>query len=390
MNCWKALNALEVKHWIKDHKYEFELSVVCLIVLKPTWTFLGRKKMKLMKNVSVAAVSIAVAAMFSGSVAAQEITLKLHHFLSPKAPAHSKMIVPWAERIEKASNGRVKIEIFPSMSLGGKPPQLPRQVRDGVVDMAWFVNGYAAGLYPRTEVFELPGVHQGQSAATNRAMFEMYDEYLAAEYKGLVPLTLHVHGGGALHMVDKEVRSPADLKGVKIRIPSRTGAWVLEALGASPVKTSVPELPLALSKKVVDGAIIPFEIIPPLKIQEQTQYQIEGPTGQRFGTTTFQIAMNKDTWKNLPADIQKIFKDNSGVEWHEEVGRIWDASEKFGIGVAVKAGNTHVKLTEAEWAKFDTAMSPVVARWIKEVAKKGIDGQKLYDTAVATVNKHMK
>ncbi|MCG8494366.1 MAG: TRAP transporter substrate-binding protein [Sneathiellales bacterium] len=346
--------------------------------------------MKLMRSFGLAALGVAAATIVAGTAGAAEITLKLHHFLGPKAPAHSKMLVPWAKQIEKASNGRVEIKIYPSMSLGGKPPQLPRQVRDGVVDMAWFVNGYAGGLFPRTEVFELPGVHKGNSAATNLAMGEMYKEFLAKEYKGLKPLWLHVHGGNAMHMVDKEIRKPVDLKGVKIRIPSRTGAWVLESLGASPVKTSVPELPQALSKKVVDGALIPFEIIPPLKIQQQTKYQIEGPNNQRFGTTTFQVAMNQKVWDKLPADIQKIFTDNSGPEWQRKVGEVWDASEKGGLGVATKAGNTHIQLSDAEWGEFEKAMSPVVDRWIKEVSAKGIDGRKLYETAVATVNKHMK
>ncbi len=346
--------------------------------------------MKMRKSIGLLALSAAAGLILSGTASAAEITLKLHHFLGPKAPAHSKMIVPWAERIEKATNGRVEIKIYPSMSLGGKPPQLPRQVRDGVVDMAWFVNGYAGGLFPRTEVFELPGVHQGSSAATNLAMGEMYEEFLAEEYKGLKPIWLHVHGGNAMHMVDSEIRKPEDLAGKKIRIPSRTGAWVLEALGASPIKTSVPELPQALAKKVIDGALIPFEIIPPLKIQEQTQYQIEGPGGKRFGTTTFQVAMNQKVWDNLPADIQKIILDNSGPEWQKEVGNVWDASEKGGLGVATKSGNTHVVLTGAEWTVFEGKMAPVVDRWIEEVSSKGIDGRKLYDTAVATVKKHMK
>ncbi|MFT6556546.1 MAG: TRAP-type C4-dicarboxylate transport system substrate-binding protein [Sneathiella sp.] len=346
--------------------------------------------MKMRKSIGLLALSAVAGLMLSGTASAAEITLKLHHFLGPKAPAHSKMIVPWAERIEKATNGRVEIKIYPSMSLGGKPPQLPRQVRDGIVDMAWFVNGYAGGLFPRTEVFELPGVHQGSSAATNLAMGEMYEEFLAEEYKGLKPIWLHVHGGNAMHMVDSEIRKPEDLAGKKIRIPSRTGAWVLEALGASPIKTSVPELPQALAKKVIDGALIPFEIIPPLKIQEQTQYQIEGPGGKRFGTTTFQVAMNQKVWDNLPADIQKIILDNSGPEWQKEVGNVWDASEKGGLGVATKSGNTHVVLSDAEWTVFEGKMAPVVDRWIEEVSSKGIDGRKLYDTAVATVKKHMK
>ena len=340
---------------------------------------------------------IALIIGFNQAVAA-EYEFKLHHFLSPKSPAHAKMLVPWAERIMQASNGRINIEVFPSMSLGGKPPQLPRQVRDGVVDMAWMVNAYAAGQFPRTEVFELPGVQQGDSSAVNMAMYQMYEEYLKPDFKGLFPLFQHVHGGQALHMADEKITSPDQLAGKKIRIPSRTGAWVLEALGASPVKTSVGEIPVALSKKVVDGAMIPWEIIPPLKIQKVTQYQIEGPAnpkskfglGKRLGTTSFQLAMNTSRWNSLPADIQKIFIDNSGLEWHREVGEIWDGAEAFGINLAKKDGNEHVQLTEAQWAKFEARIAPVVERWIEEMSDKGVDGHALYNRARFLVNQNMQ
>lgn len=342
------------------------------------------------KFVVSAVLAAPMAAAVLGSAAAAEFEFKLHHFLSTKAPAHAKMLAPWAERIHKASGGRIKITIYPSMSLGGKPPQLPRQVRDGVVDMAWMVNAYAGGTFPRTEVFELPGVHQGSSAAVNRAMLDMYEDYLKPDFKKLRPLFQHVHGGQAIHMADTLVRSPADMKGLKIRIPSRTGAWVLEALGASPVKTSVGEIPIALSKKVVDGALIPFEIIPPLKIQQQTKYQIEGPGGKRLGTTSFQVAINSARWNNLPKDIQKIFLDHSGAAWHEEVGAIWDGAEAGGIGVAKKAGNKHIQLSAAEWAKFEAAVAPVVDRWIKEMDGKGIDGKALYAKARELVAKYSK
>lgn len=321
---------------------------------------------------------------------AAEFEFKLHHFLSPKSPAHVLMLEPWANKIMEESDGRIDIEIFPSMTLGGRPPQLPRQARDGVVDIAWIVNAYAAGQFPRSEVFELPGVHQGDSAAVNKAMHTMYQGELSKDFKGVVALFQHVHGGQAMHMVSDEIRSPADLVGMKMRIPTRTGAWILEAFGANPVKTSVGEIPVALSKKVIDGALIPFEIIPPLKIQEQTQYQIEGPNGKRFGTTSFSTIMNEDRWTSLPADIQKIFLDNSGAEWHDSVGKIWDGAEINGIAVAVKAGNDHIQLSEDEWAKFETAMAPVVDRWITEMAKKGIDGQALYDEAVQLVSDNMK
>jgi TRAP-type C4-dicarboxylate transport system substrate-binding protein len=319
---------------------------------------------------------------------AQEFTLKLHHILGPKAPAHTKMLEPWAKRVGDASGGRIKIEIYPAMSLGGTPPQLIRQARDGVVDIIWTVNGYTPELFPRTEVFELPGVYTNNTIATNLAMHELFDQHLAAEYEGVHVIVLHVHAGQAIQMRDALVRTPADLAGKKMRIPTRTGAWVLEALGATPVGMPVPDLPQALSTGAVDGALIPFEIIPPLKIQELTKYQIEGPDHERLGTTTFQISMNQGTWDSLPPDLQEVVNANSGEEFAREVGQIWRDSEEGGIAVALKDGNELVTLTEEEMAAFRTAMEPVVSRWVEDVSAKGIDGQKLVDDARAAIAKH--
>jgi TRAP-type C4-dicarboxylate transport system substrate-binding protein len=345
--------------------------------------------MKTQRTAAALAVAAACAAL-AAPAAAQTINLKLHHFLGPKAPAHGQMLVPWAERVEKAAGGKVKIEVFPSMSLGGKPPQLINQARDGVVDIVWTVNGYTANLFPRSEVFELPFVHTNNATATNLAMRAMYERHLKPEYQGVHPLFLHVHAGQAIHMVDKEVRTPDDLKGLKMRIPTRTGAWIIEALGASPVGMPVPDLPQALSKKVIDGAFIPWEIIPPLKLQDMTKFQIEGPNRMRFGTTTFQVSMNQKRWDSLPADVQKAFTAQSGEAWVREVGQIWTKSEDFGLGLALKAGNKHIQLTEAELAAFRAKLEPVVQRWIDEVKSQGIDGAALVKEARSQIAKYSK
>ena len=320
---------------------------------------------------------------------AQEFTFKLHHFLSAQAPAHSRMLVPWAEQVEENSGGRVKIEIFPAMTLGGRPPELINQVRDGVVDLVWTVNGYTPGLFPRTEVFELPNVFTNDPRAADLAMNEMLASgALADDYKGVEVMFLHVHAGQAMQMRDKLVRTPADLAGLNIRTPTRTNAWVIEALGATPVAMPVPDLPPALQKGVVDGAFIPFEIIPPLKIQDQTAYQVELADEGRLGTTAFQVSMNQARWDGLPDDIKQAFRDASGPEWQARVGEIWRAADDFGIGLAVKAGNEHVTLTPEESAAFAAALDPVVGRWVEEVKRKGIDGQALVDEARALIEKH--
>ncbi len=340
-------------------------------------------------NRIVAASVFAAASMaFAGASAAQEYTFKLHHLLSAKAPAHTQMLEPWAKRVEENSEGRIKIEIYPAMTLGGRPPELISQARDGVVDIVWTVNGYTPGLFPRTEVLELPFVYVNDPVAANLTLFDMFESDLKQEYAGVEVMFLHVHAGQAIHMRSMEVRSPADLDGLKMRIPTRTGAWIIEALGANPVAMPVPDLPQALQKGAVDGAFIPWEIIPPLKIQEQTQYQIEGADMARFGTTTFQVSMNKARWDNLPEDIQQAFKDASDRDWWGEVGEIWRTSDDFGIGIAVKAGNQHIVLTPEETAVFKETLEPVVDRWIGEVGEKGIDGAALVAKARELIAKN--
>jgi TRAP-type C4-dicarboxylate transport system substrate-binding protein len=338
------------------------------------------------------ALTLGVAALLFGVLSAQaaepEFTLRLHHLLGPKSPAHTQMLEPWAKRIEEGSNGRVKIDIYPAMSLGGKPPELINQVRDGVVDLIWTVNGYTPGVFQRVEAFELPFIHTNNAAATNLAMAELYEQYLAEDFKGMKPMFLHVHAGQAIQMVDQPINSPADMEGKKIRIPTRTGAWVIEALGANPVGMPVPELPQALSKKVVDGALIPWEIIPALKLQDLTDYQIELKDKTRLGTTTFQVSMNQARWDSLPDDLKQVFIDNSGPDWVKEVGEIWTATDDGGIEIAKKAGNTYIELDETQTAAFREKLEPVVDRWIEDVTAKGIDGKALVEAARAAIEKY--
>lgn len=342
----------------------------------------------MLKRLMTTVVAAGAMALLPSMAHAQEFMFKLHHLLSAKAPAHTKMLEPWAKAVEENSGGRVKIEIFPSMSLGGRPPELVQQARDGVVDLVWTVNGYTPGLFPRTEVFELPFVFVNDPKAANLAMHDIFESDLRQEYQGLEVMFLHVHAGQGIQMREKLVRTPADLEGTKMRIPTRTGAWIIEALGASPVAMPVPELPQALSKGVVDGAFIPWEIIAPLKIQEQTKYQIEGTDKARFGTTTFQVSMNKARWDGLPDDIKKAFRDASGPDWWGKVGEIWRASDDFGIKLAVESGNEHVVLNEEETEAFRQKLEPVVQRWVDEVTGQGIDGAALVEKARTGIAKH--
>lgn len=314
-----------------------------------------------------------------GYAQSAEFTLKLHHFLGPKAPAHTQMFEPWAQAVEEGTGGRVKVELYPAMSLGGAPPQLFRQVADGVVDIIWVVNGYTPGLFPRSEVFELPTIYTNDIAATNLAMRAMFDEFLAPEYEAVHPLFLHVHAGQAIHMASEPVRTVADTQGKKLRVPGPTGNAVVEAMGATPVTMPVPDLPQALATSAVDGALIPWEIIPPLQLQDVTKYQIEGPDRTRFGTTTFQVSMNRARWEGLPDDVKEVIDAASGEDWLRHIAEVWRGADDHGIEVAVEAGNEHITLSADEMATFDEVLGPVVDAWVAE--QTDFDAQELVDAA---------
>lgn len=339
-----------------------------------------------------------VALCLMASATAADFTLKLHHALDAKSLAQTRMLEPWAKDIEQATDGRVKVQIYSDMSLGGDPPQLVRQVQDGTVDIVWVVNGYTPDLFTRTEVFELPFVHINNPHATNLAMRDMFDTYLASEYGAMKVMFLHVHQGQAIQMVDREVRSPADLKKLRLRVPSRTGLWVVEALGAVPIQMPVSDLrnvlrlsnaDAMLTKKIVDGALIPWEIIPTLGLQDLTSYQIEGHDKTRFGNTTFQLSMNKARWDALPPDIQAAI-EKVNAQWYEKVGFVWASSDDEGIAVAVEAGNNHITLTPAETDAFRVALEPVVQRWLAEAESQNIDGNDLLLRARELIENYSK
>ncbi|WP_373636857.1 TRAP transporter substrate-binding protein [Yoonia sp. BS5-3] len=338
------------------------------------------KKMNILKRLAVYAnVGMATFAL-STAAYAQEFTFSIHHFLSPQAPAQTVLIEPWAQSIEEASNGRIAFEIFPAMSLGGTPPELYSQVRDGVADIVWTLPGYTPGTFPRTEVFELPGIHLSDARATNLAIQDLM-EILLPDYVGIHPLLVHVHAGNALHFGDGTVNSLADFDGLKIRSPSRTGAWMLEEMGAEPVGMPVPALPQALSRGAVDAGLVPFEVAIPLGLADLTSTSVEMADGARFGTSTFLFAMNLDAYNSLPDDLRKIIDDHSGAAIAADMGEAWNNIEPIGIQRALDAGNDVTQMTPEATAALTVPFDATVQRWVDEAGVVGIDAEALLGSA---------
>ena len=235
-------------------------------------------------------------ALATGVCSAQDVTLKVHHFLPAGSAANTMFIQPWCERIAKESNNRMKCQIYPSMQLGGTPGQLYDQVKDGVVDIVWSLPGYTAGRFPLSEVFELPFM-MSSPEATSKALWDYNQQYAAAEFKDVHPIAFHVHGPGVFHMRDKPIKTMADLKGSKVRAPTRQTNRFLAALGATPVAMPVPQVSESVAKGVIDGAVVPYEVVPSVKLQEITKFHSEtDPAEPAFYTSTFMFVMNKDKY----------------------------------------------------------------------------------------------
>lgn len=327
----------------------------------------------LLRAASVAALLAALPA------AAQEVVLKVHHFLPPPSTGHQKVVMPWCERIEKASAGRMKCQVFPAMQMGGTPAQLYDQARDGVADVVWTVTGYTAGRFPRTEVFELPFI-MTDPEATARAMWDYAAGPAAEEFADVKPLALHPHGGGVLHVAKKPVRTLADFRGLKLRAPTRLTTRMLAAFGATPVGMPVPQVAESLSKGVIDGAVLPWEVVPALKVQELVKFHSELDKSQpALYTTVFLLAMNKARYAALPAELRKIIDAESGPELSARAARAFVESDANGRASAT--GNTIVLIPAAEVDAWRKAAQPVVDGWVKDMNARGADGPALLSTA---------
>ncbi|MBI4985197.1 MAG: TRAP transporter substrate-binding protein [Rhodocyclales bacterium] len=334
--------------------------------------------------------ALALLAGVSGGALAQEVTLKVHHFLSPASTAQRLLLGPWCEKVAKESANRIKCQLYPAMQLGGTPPQLFDQARDGIADIVWTVPTYQAGRFIKSEVFELPYMTK-TSQGSSRAFWEYLQQNSLDEFKGTKILIAHVHDGSELHFASKKVQNLEDLKGLKVRAPTRIATKTLTAMGMTPVQMPAPQVTESIAKGVVDGASLPWEVVPALKVQEVAKFHTETGAGRRkMSNTIFVVAMNEAKYNALPADLKKVIDANSGAEASAWAGQVWDGTIEPGRKTAKDRGNTFSEITAAEYARWEKATEGVAEEWIKDAAAKGADGKKLYEAARTLLNKYDK
>ncbi|TYB80478.1 TRAP transporter substrate-binding protein [Maritimibacter fusiformis] len=327
------------------------------------------------------ATAAALAAFTATGALAQEVTLKLHQFLSPQANVPKLILDVWADNVEAQSGGRIKVERYGAMALGGTPPELIDQAIDGIADVIWTAVGYTPGRFPTTEVFELPFIVEDARAASC-AFWQMYDEHMKdGEFRDVKMIGTWVHGPGVLHTTDP-VRVPGDLEGMKIRGGSRMVNAMLEQIGAEAVGMPVPALPEALSRGVVEGATLPWEVTGALKVPElvTNHTEFEGPA---LYNLTFILAMNKAAYDGLPDDLKAVIDANSGLAFSVFAGGTQADADAPARDMALDLGNTIVTIPADEARDWHALASPIRADWAAEMDAAGMDGAGLIAEAEA-------
>ena len=327
------------------------------------------------------AAGVAFAALTAGAAFAENVTLKMHQFLPAQANVPKLVLDVWADKVEEASGGEITIERYASMALGGKPPELMDQAIDGIADIVWTVVGYTPGRYETTEVFELPFMVSDARAASY-AYWKMFEKHMeGGEFADLKILGTWVHGPGMFHTADP-VTVPSDLEGMKIRGGSVLVNQLLELVGATPVGMPVPAVAEGLSKGVIDGTTIPWEVTAALKVPElvtnHTEFQ-----GPALYNLTFVLAMNKEKYESL-SDAQKAAIDsNSGLDFSIFAGGVQSDADGPARQNAVDLGNNIITVSEEDAKKWEELVQPIYADWIAKMDASGRDGQALIDEAKA-------
>ena len=342
------------------------------------------------KTLAVSAVTLGSLALGSlQTVSGQEVTLRVHRFMPGPSTLPAQFIAPWEAAVEDASNGRIEIEVYHAMALGGSAPQLYDQVVDGAVDIILTLPGYTPGRFPKTEVFELP-FFVSDTVASSGAFYELIDEELQnEEYEEAKILAAWTHGPGVLH-TKTPVLGLDDLQGLELRGPTRLATQTIAALGATPVGMPLPAIPENLSKGVIDGAVVPWEITPAIRLQELAGHHLEIGSDPALYTATFIFAMNWESYENMPADLQAILDQQTGLALSMQAGQIVADADVTSKAIVADSGAIINTLTPEQAENWAMQSAPVTQGWIEEMAAKGVDAPALIEACTGPDGKAFK
>lgn len=305
--------------------------------------------------------------------------LRFSHFMTANDGINKQVFEPWAKAIEKDSNDRLKIEIYPSATLS-KPGVTYEAAAKGTIDIGMQAHGYTAGRFPLTQIVELPGL-SNSAEQQSCILHKLYDDgVISKEYEDTHMLYMIGTGPGALHTIDKPLRTPADMKGLRIRQPSAVASYIIDTVGASPVGMPAPDTYTSLQRGVIDGLCFAWQPIRAFRLDELVNTHTNIP----FYSAALVVTMNKQKYESLPDDLKKVIDDHSGKAMAAKAAKVFDVANNEIMAEARAKGDVMIEvpdpLNDPDWG------APLLEgsqKYLDEVAATGLDAQTVYDKAKA-------
>ncbi len=335
---------------------------------------------------STLAALAAPAALRLARADAPPIALKLHHAFSAVSSVHDKFLLPWARKVEADAAGRIHIDVFPSMELGGAPAQLFDQARDGSADIVWAVPGLNPGRFPRIETFELPFLPTSRALVSSKALQDFSALYLKDEFAEIHPLCFSCADRSVIHGY-VAVRSIEDMKNLKLHVQTRLAGEAIRALGAYPVPMPSEELPAALTAGVVDGCVDPWHMVPTFRLNDVLKNHTEF-SDLSLSSRTYVLAMNQAAYARLPHDLQAVLDNNSGQVAAGLAGAMWDLQARAVAENVAQTGDVIVTLLPEAVAHWRKATEPAVEAWLRDMKEHKSDGGRMIASAHALLAKY--
>jgi TRAP-type C4-dicarboxylate transport system substrate-binding protein len=281
--------------------------------------------------------------------------------------------------VEQLTDERVKIKVYSGGSLGG-PKQLADAALKGITDIAFVIPAYVTGRFPRYSVLDLPFMADSAEHAT-KMIYDLYDPYLAADFKDFKVLWLYTSGAGQIITVDQPVQTAEDIQGMKIRTPTAYMSKALTMLEANPVGMPIAKLAVSLQKKVIDGFCGPYSTIPDFSLADLVSYAAEA----NLYVTPMSVVMNKKRWNSLPNFAKEAIDRASGRRWGLHAARVYDAHDADAARDAQRTGTLKIyKMTATELEKIRETLKPLEKEWMESMSTKGIPGEDLLNEAKAS------
>ncbi|GAB4178776.1 MAG: TRAP transporter substrate-binding protein [Rhodocyclaceae bacterium] len=313
-----------------------------------------------------------------------QTVLTMSSWVPPSHIITAKMMLPWAQDVEKATQGRVKFRLLPKAV--ASPPQSFDAVRDGLADVSFTVHGYTPGRFVLTKAAEFAFL--GDSAeATSVAYQRIFEKHLAKadEHKGVIALAVFTHGPGHIYNTKRPINALADLAGMKVRVGGGVVNDITKALGATPLLKPSTEAYELLNSGVADGLFFPHETVASFKLTGVVKYATVVPGG--LYNTSFVFMMNPAKFAAISkADQQAILK-LSGEHFARRAGKAWDEADAAGLEAIRKAGIHVQTASPALLGQIKAKTDAVEHAWYEAAKAKGVDGAALMAELRAEIRK---